>query len=180
MSQGKLTVITGPMFAGKTDELIRRSENWPAKLVFKHKTDDRYENDFIVSHSGTKLAAIPVEDPEVILNRALGEQKNVLIDEIQFFPLNLANNLNTLRQSGLEVMVSGLDFNFKGEPFNLTHELAETADDVVLLNAICSVCGGTAVRSQRLIDGKPASKESPVIVVGGTEMYEPRCLNCFE
>lgn len=182
--EGFLEVITGPMFAGKTTELIKRVERQifakRKAALFKPSIDTRYSEDHVVAHNGLRYEAyiVPTTEEGVkrIVDLTIGEGYEVIgIDEVQFFPPSIVGALNELADEGVYVIASGLNLDFKGEPFEVTRELLVRADNVVYLTAVCTVCGRPATRSQRLIDGKPAPRDSPVILVGGRESYEARC-----
>ncbi|WP_297506017.1 thymidine kinase [Thermococcus sp.] len=181
---GFLEVITGPMFAGKTTELIKRVERQAfAKrkvAIFKPSIDDRYSRSDVVAHNGLKYRAFVVptseEGVELIREVTLKEGYEVIgVDEAQFFPMSIVEALNGLADEGVYVIVSGLNLDFKGDPFPVMKELLVRADNIVYLTAVCTVCGRPATRSQRLINGKPAPRDSPVVLVGGSESYEARC-----
>ncbi len=181
---GFLEVITGPMFAGKTTELIKRIERQMfAKrkaALFKPSIDNRYSEDEVVAHNGLKYGAFVIPTSEDGVERIVEITKRegyevIGIDEVQFFPMNIVDALNRLADDGIYVIASGLNLDFKGDPFPVTKELLVRADNIVYLTAVCTVCGKPATRSQRLIDGNPASRDSPVIMVGGRESYEARC-----
>ena len=181
---GFLEVITGPMFAGKTTELIKRVERQAfAKrkvAIFKPSIDDRYSRSDVVAHNGLKYRAFVVptseEGVELIRKVTLREGYEVIgVDEAQFFPMSIVEALNRLADEGVYVIVSGLNLDFKGDPFPVMKELLVRADNIVYLTAVCTVCGRPATRSQRLINGKPAPRDSPVVLVGGSESYEARC-----
>ncbi|NJE43490.1 thymidine kinase [Thermococcus sp. GR6] len=182
--EGFLEVITGPMFAGKTTELIKRIERQMfAKrkaALFKPAIDNRYSEDEIVAHNGLRYEAfvIPTDEEGVRKIEEITKRENfevIGIDEVQFFPMIIVETLNRLADDGVYVIASGLNLDFKGDPFPVTRELLVRADNIVYLTAVCTVCGRPATRSQRLIDGKPAPRDSPVILVGGRESYEARC-----
>lgn len=181
---GFLEVITGPMFAGKTTELIKRIERQAfAKrrvALFKPAIDTRYSAEEVVAHNGLRYDAFVVptngEGVRQIEEITLREGFEVIgVDEVQFFPIEIVDVLNRLADKGVYVIASGLNLDFKGDPFPVTKELLVRADNIIYLTAVCTVCGKPATRSQRLIDGKPAPKNSPVIQVGGRESYEARC-----
>ena len=181
---GFLEVITGPMFAGKTSELIKRIERQAyAKrkvALFKPSIDDRYSKSEVVAHNGLRYKAYVVPTSEegvrkiVELTRKEGFEV-IGIDEVQFFPMEIVDALNELADDGVYVIAAGLNLDFKADPFPVTKELLVRADNIVYLTAVCTVCGRPATRSQRLIDGKPAPRDSPVVLVGGRESYEARC-----
>lgn len=179
-----MEVITGPMFAGKTTELIKRIERQAfAKrrvALFKPAIDTRYSAEEVVAHNGLRYDAFVVptngEGVRQIEEITLREGFEVIgVDEVQFFPIEIVDVLNRLADKGVYVIASGLNLDFKGDPFPVTKELLVRADNIIYLTAVCTVCGKPATRSQRLIDGKPAPKNSPVIQVGGRESYEARC-----
>jgi len=181
---GFLEVITGPMFAGKTSELIKRIERQAyAKrkvALFKPSIDDRYSRSDVVAHNGLRYRAyvVPTSENGVrsIVELTKKEGFEVIgVDEVQFFPESIVGALNELANDGVYVIASGLNLDFKAEPFPVMRELLVRADNIVYLTAVCTVCGRPATRSQRLIDGKPAPRDSPVIMVGGKESYEARC-----
>ncbi|AJC72053.1 thymidine kinase [Thermococcus guaymasensis DSM 11113] len=181
---GFLEVITGPMFAGKTTELIKRIERQAfAKrrvALFKPAIDTRYSAEEVVAHNGLRYDAFVVptngEGVRQIEEITLREGFEVIgVDEVQFFPIEIVDVLNRLADKGVYVIASGLNLDFKGDPFPVTKELLVRADNIIYLTAVCTVCGKPATRSQRLIDGMPAPKNSPVIQVGGRESYEARC-----
>ena len=181
---GFLEVITGPMFAGKTTELLKRVERqaFARKKValFKPSMDTRYSKEEVVAHNGLRYEAFVVptngKGVELIMEKTLREGYEVIgVDEVQFFPIEIVGALNELADRGIYVIASGLNLDFKGDPFPVTKELLVRADSIVYLTAVCTVCGKPATRSQRLINGKPAPRNSPVILVGGRESYEARC-----
>ncbi len=176
---GSVEVITGSMFSGKTDELIRRLRR--ARIarqkiqVFKPTVDTRFEAEKVKSHAGTEFEATPVGSAAEILRQLKGDTTVVGIDEAQFFDPDLRNVVQDLAGRGLRILVAGLDTDFRGEPFGPIPELMALAERVDKLHAICMICGDEAARTQRLIDGRPARYDDPVVVVGASEMYEARC-----
>ncbi|MBC7264873.1 MAG: thymidine kinase [Chloroflexi bacterium] len=172
------------MFSGKTEELIRRVKRAQiAKQkvqVFKPSIDDRYSQADVTSHSGVQVVATPVSDASSILGLVDPDTEVVAIDEAQFFDWGIAEVCNTLADRGIRVIVAGLDMDFRGEPFGPVPVLMAQAELVDKLQAICVVCGAPASRTQRLINGKPASYHDPVIMVGASEVYEARCRVCHE
>jgi thymidine kinase len=176
---GSLEVITGSMFCGKTEELIRRLRR--ARIakqqvqVFKPAVDSRYNHQKVTSHSGIDVDAIPVESSQAILDLLEQNTTVVGIDEVQFFDDDIINVVEKLAEQGVRVIVTGLDMNFRGEPFGCMPHLMARAERVEKLQAICMVCGEEASRTQRLVDGKPAFYDDPIVVVGAQEMYEARC-----
>ncbi|MFQ6001099.1 MAG: thymidine kinase [Anaerolineae bacterium] len=181
---GWVEVICGGMFSGKTEELIRRvrrAQIAKQKVqVFKPTLDDRYSRVKITAHSGLDLEAQSVRKAEEILELVRPQTSVVAIDEAQFFDRRLADVCRTLADSGKRVIVAGLDMDFRGEPFDPVPHLMAEAEMVDKLQAICVVCGDAASRSQRLIDGRPASYDDPIILVGASEAYEARCRHCHE
>jgi thymidine kinase len=181
---GWIEVVCGSMFSGKSEELIRRVKRANIARqnvqVFKPKIDDRYHNTAVVSHSGDKTDAVAVGSVDEILNSILPDVEVVAIDEVQFFDQKVVGLCQDLADRGIRVIVAGLDQDFKGEPFGPTPHLLAIAEYVTKLQAICSVCGSPANRNQRLINGKPACSDDPVILVGAAEAYEARCRHCHE
>lgn len=176
---GWVEVICGSMFSGKTEELIRRVRRAQIARqkvqVFKPAIDDRYGVESITSHNGMHAEAIPVAEAKTILELVDPETTVVAIDEVQFFDWQIAPVVDRLAERGIRVVTSGLDMDFRGEPFGPMPLLMAQAEQVDKLHAICMVCGQAATRTQRLIDGKPASYSDPVILVGAREVYEARC-----
>ena len=178
---GRLEVITGPMYSGKTEELLRRlrREEVAGKsvILFKHNIDDRYSESEVKTHNGSSMKAINSHFGV----QALGEDYDVIgIDEAQFFiGAILLSEINFLVQ-GLDkkVIVTGLDMDFRREPFGIVPTLMALADRVDKLSAVCQVCGEDAIFTQRLIDGVPTT-EGDTILVGGKESYEARCRKDF-
>ncbi len=182
--EGWLEVICGCMFAGKTEELIRRINvlSYARKniLVFKPKIDDRYSTTEIASHAGSKVPCIVISEAKEILNHVNYDTDVVAIDEVQFFDEDVVDICEYLADSGLRVMVAGLDKDFRGEPFGVLPDLLTRAEFVTKLTAVCAKCGAPATRTQRIINGKPASFNDPIVLVGAKEAYEPRCRHCHE
>ncbi len=182
--QGHIELICGSMFSGKTEELIRRLKRAEIARqriqVFSHSLDVRYGEGRVASHSGADWSAIPVQRAEQILERLDPDATVVAIDEAQFFDARITEVVNTLADCGKRVIVAGLDMDFRGEPFGPMPQLMSLAEHVDKLSAICVVCGAPASRTQRLIDGKPARYDDPIILVGASEVYEARCRNCHQ
>lgn len=176
---GRIEVICGSMFSGKTEELIRRIRRAEIARqtvqVFKHQIDDRYHQTHVKSHNGIGLEAEPVCEPQDILDKLQSDTTVVAIDEGQFFPETIVNVINQLADNGIRVIVSGLDTDFRGEPFGPMPHLLSIADEVQKLHAICMLCGEDATRTQRIINGQPADYDDPIIMVGASEAYEARC-----
>ena len=184
MSQptGIVEVISGSMFCGKTEELIRRLRRASiAKQkvqVFKPVIDDRYAFYKVKSHSGMDYEAVPVSNSAELLEKLDPEATVVGVDEAQFFDDGIVDVVNRLADRGVRVIVTGLDTDFRGEPFGCMPVITAKADKVDKLTAICVVCGEPATRTQRLVGGKPARYDEPIVVVGASEMYEARCRRC--
>jgi len=176
---GWIEVICGSMFSGKTEELIRRvkrAEIARQKVqVFKHALDTRYAQKKVSSHSGAETQAVIVNEAVDILGLIEPEAEVVAIDEVQFFDESIIAVCQTLADQGRRVIAAGLDMDFRGEPFGSVPSLLAESELVDKLQAICVVCGAPASRTQRLIDGRPAAYDDPVIMVGASEVYEARC-----
>jgi thymidine kinase len=176
---GSVEVICGSMFSGKTDELIRRLRRATIARqrvqVFKPAIDLRYAVEKVTSHAGSDYAAIPVEKAADICQRLDEEATVVAIDEAQFFDKAIIPVVEELAAKRVRVIVAGLDTDFRGEPFGPMPELMARAEHVDKIQAICMVCGEPASRTQRLVNGKPARYDDPVVIVGAAEMYEARC-----
>jgi len=181
---GHVEVITGSMFCGKTEELIRRLRRATiAKqkvMVFKPVIDDRYAFNKVTSHSGADYEAIPINHSSEIYDLLTDDVNVVGIDEAQFFDDGIVDVAQILADKGLRVIVTGLDTDFRGEPFACMPEMIVKADKVDKLEAICICCGEPATRTQRLVNGSPANYNDPVVIVGAAEMYEARCRHCHE
>jgi len=176
---GSIEVVTGSMFSGKTDEMIRRLRRATIARqtvqVFKPVIDNRYQVERVMSHAGTAFDAIPVENAAQMLQNLKPETTVVGIDEAQFFDDTLVEMVQGLAERGIRVIVTGLDMDFRGEPFGCMPDLMAIAEKVDKLQAICMVCGEPASRTQRLVNGKPARYNDPIVIVGASEMYEARC-----
>ncbi len=170
---GWIEVIVGPMFSGKTEELIRRLRRaMYAKqrvAIFKPTIDTRYDAIEIVSHSKLSIKARPIEDARAILESDLEGVEVVGIDEAQFFSRDLVAVCQELADRGVRVIVAGLDMDYRGAPFEPMPVLMAVAEFVTKSLAICVVCGNPAGRSQRIV------RESERVMLGATESYEPRC-----
>lgn len=182
INHGYIEVVIGPMYSGKSEELIRRIKR--AKIakqnivVFKPSIDNRYSECDVVSHNGDSVNAIPISNPKEIYNFIDEKTQVVGIDEVQFFDEEIVNIAVDLADRGIRVIAAGLDMDFKGEPFGPTPRLLAIAEFVDKIQAICSVCGQPATRSQRLINGEPAKYDDPIIQIGAVESYEARCRKC--
>jgi thymidine kinase len=176
---GSVEVITGSMFCGKTDEMIRRLRRAviaKQKIqVFKPAIDDRYDHVKVVSHAGSDFDALPIKNAAEIRDKLDGDTTVVAVDEAQFLDDDLIPLVNELAAKGIRVLVAGLDLDFRAEPFGPMPALMSQAERVDKLHAICMVCGEPASRSQRLVNGKPARYDDPIVIVGAEEMYEARC-----
>ena len=181
---GWIEVITGVMFSGKSEELIRRVRRaMIAKKrvqVFKSHLDARYAGGaFAVgSHDGRTIEAVPVDSSRQIALRLDPLAQVVAIDEVQFLDVGIVAIANDLAVRGRRVILAGTDTDFRGEPFGPMPQLMCVAEVVDKLLAICVLCGAPASRNQRLIDGRPAAYDSPQVMVGGAEAYEARCRAC--
>lgn len=176
---GRVEVICGSMFSGKTEELIRRVRRATIARqtvqVFKPAIDSRYTLQRVTSHNGQDFEAIPVSEARAIFDLLLPGTTVVAIDEAQFFDAAIVSVVDQLAARGIRVILAGLDTDFRGEPFGAMPDLLCRADDVIKLHAICMVCGEEATRTQRLVNGQPAHYHDPVIMVGAAEAYEARC-----
>ena len=179
---GWIELICGSMFSGKTEELIRRVRRAEIARqvvqVFKPAIDRRYHEMAVASHSGSQFDAVPLTEARQIIEHLDEACAVVAIDEVQFFDWEIAEVINELANGGRRVIVAGLDQDFRGEPFGPMPLLMTQAEEVTKLNAICVQCGDPASRTQRLIDGRPAQWDDPVVLVGGQESYEARCRRC--
>lgn len=178
---GWLEVVAGPMFSGKSEELIRRVTRAliarQSVQVFKPAIDDRYDAIAVASHAGRTLEAEAVDGLDDLRARLRDDTEVVAIDEAQFFEPAIVELVQDLADTGARIIVAGLDLDFRGEPFGPVPTLLAKAESVEKLTAICR-CGRAATRTQRLIGGHPAHYDDPIILVGATESYEPRCRSC--
>jgi thymidine kinase len=183
-SNGWVEVICGSMFSGKTEELIRRLRRAVIARhhvqLFKPAVDDRYGVSTVASHNGVKWEGIVVGSSEELLAQVEPDTTVVAIDEVQFFDVGVVDVCNQLAGQGRRVIVAGLDTDFRGEPFGPMPTLMSQAESVRKLHAICMQCGSEASRTQRLIDGRPAFYDDPVVLIGASESYEARCRSCHE
>lgn len=189
-NKGSLAVICGPMFSGKSRELIRLMHiaeiAGQRTVIFKPGIDTRYSHSDVASHDGIRMQAYSVDSSReilAVLSRFETLPEVVGIDEGQFFDAGLPAVCLWLVDRGRRVVVAGLDRNFRGEPFGSMPDLLAVADEVVKLRAVCMRCKDPRVTGslpQRLIDGEPAPYDSPEVMVGGAEYYEARCADCHE
>ncbi|MHB8928493.1 MAG: thymidine kinase [Bacillota bacterium] len=184
---GYLEIVCGSMFSGKSEELIRRAKRVAIArkrvVVCKPAIDTRYGHRRVSSHDGNSLRAHPINQshPEDVLDLAAAAAADVIaIDEAQFFGPEIVEVVQRLVQAGRRVIVAGLDMDFAGRPFGSMPVLMALADEVTKLKAICVKCGEPACFNQRLINGRPAAIDDPIIVIGGKESYEARCRRCHE
>ena len=179
---GWIEVITGVMFSGKSEELIRRVRRAVIARkrvqVFKSHLDDRYNVFSVTTHDGLTVEAHPVSTALEIAAQVRPDVSVVAIDEVQFLDGGIVGVATDLASRGVRVVLAGTDTDFRGEPFGAMPQLLAVAEIVDKLHAICVVCGDPACRNQRLLDGRPAPYDSPTIMVGGSESYEARCRHC--
>jgi thymidine kinase len=177
--RGRIEVICGSMFSGKSEELIRRIRRAQIArqrvAVFKPMLDDRYDRRQVASHDGARVEAVPVRESGDILTHLPDGITVAAIDEAQFLDDGIADVAQTLAASGIRVIVAGLDMDFRGEPFGAMPRVMALAETVDKLQAICMICGAPASRTQRLVNGNPAAYTDPVILIGAQEAYEARC-----
>lgn len=171
---GSIEVICGPMFSGKTEELIRRVRRAQIARqkvqIFKPAIDDRYHESNVVSHSAQEIQAQPVKDSLEILKKLFDSTRVVAIDEVQFFDESIHKVVSKLARRGIRVILAGLDQDYKGNPFGSIPQLLAMADSVDKIQAICTVCGGPASKTYRKFDQKEDQ-----VVVGEADIYEARC-----
>ncbi len=180
---GKLEVVCGSMFSGKSEELIRRLKRAKiarkSVIVFKHSFDNRTFIEFVASHDGNKIAAISIENPLEIFEHLTPDIEVVGIDEVQFFSHDIISVVMRLIEAKKHVIVAGLNLDFRSLPFGAMPTLMAIADDVTKLTAICVECGLDAYFTQRIVNGNPAKYDDPTIQVGAQEQYQARCRGCF-
>ncbi len=180
--KGRIELICGSMFSGKTEELIRRLRRAEiAKQhiqVFKPAIDNRYHEARVTSHNGLGFDARPVQTSAEIYDFLDSETTVVAVDEVQFFEPDIVDVCDQLADRGVRVICAGLDMDFRGQPFGSMPALMARAEEISKLHAICVVCGDEASRTQRLIDDRPAAYDDPVVLVGAAEVYEARCREC--
>jgi thymidine kinase len=182
---GSVEVIAGVMFAGKSEELIRRVRRGIIARrrvqVFKSHLDSRYAGLYsVASHDGREVDANPVDSSSEIFRLVRPDTQLVAVDEAQFLDYGIVRVASELAARGVRVILAGTDTDFRGEPFGAMGALMAVAERVDKLQAICVVCGDLACRNQRLVDGRPARYDAPTIMIGGQESYEARCRRCHQ
>ena len=181
---GTIDVICGPMFAGKTEELLRRVRRLEYAhknvVLFKPQIDDRYEKSYVVSHNQNKALCVAIKDAPEMLKYVKDDTDAVVIDEFQFLGDEAIDIVLYFSRKGIRVILSGLDRDFRNEPFSNMPKILSYADTVLKLTAICVKCGEPATCTQRIVNGSPAPYDNPQILVGATESYEARCASCHE
>jgi thymidine kinase len=180
---GSIEVVSGVMFSGKSEELIRRVRRAilarKKVQVFKSYLDDRYGGIGTVhSHDGGRIEAEPIQSSTELMEKLRADTQVAAVDEVQFLDPGIVAVANTLADRGIRLILAGTDMDFRGEPFGPIGALLAIAERIDKLQAICVRCGELATRNQRLIDGHPAPAEGPTIQVGGLESYEARCRAC--
>lgn len=184
MKLGWIEVICGPMFAGKSEELIRRIKRLEyAKkkvVVFKPTIDNRYSENEVVSHNKRSTKCYNLSNSLDAFKYIDDTTYAVAFDEVQFMDENIVSVCEKLAQDGKRVICAGLDLDFRGEPFSIMPELLTRAEYVTKLTAICVKCGSNATRTQRIVDGIPAPYDSPLVIIGASQTYEPRCRHCHD
>ena len=177
-------MIAGVMFAGKSEELIRRVRRAiiakKQVQVFKSHLDDRYGLYRVTTHDGLSVEAQPADSSAEIMRELRPATEVLAVDEAQFLDPGILEVVTHLANRGLRIIVAGTDTDFRGEPFGPMPQLLAVAEVVDKLHAICVCCGNPASRNQRLIDNRPARYGSPTIMVGGSESYEARCRHCHD
>ncbi len=182
--QGSITVICGCMFAGKSEVLIRlarRAMHARKRVqVFKSSLDTRCSTEVVRTHDGVQFEAIAVRTAAELEAKLDPLVEVIGIEEIQFLDEAVVDLCSRLANRGISVLAAGLDQDFRGLPFGFMPRLLALAENVEKLKAICMACGAEATRTQRLIDGKPASWHDPLILIGAAESYEARCRACHQ
>ena len=180
---GWLEVVCGPMFSGKSEEMIRRLRRAEIAgrrvVIFKPRIDDRYDVADVVSHAGVRMRGVAVGSVAELAARAAGYEV-VGVDEVQFFEPSIVETALSLAERGVRVVAAGLDQDFRREPFGPIPLLLAHAEFVDKLQAVCHRCGGPATTTQRLVDGRPAPYSGDTVVIGAAEQYEARCRGCHE
>ena len=182
---GWIEVVSGVMFSGKSEELLRRVRRATLARkqvqVFKSHLDERYGGlAHVSSHDGGRIESQPISTSTEVMERFRRGTEVVAIDEAQFLDSGIVGLATSLASRGRRVVLAGTDTDFRGEPFGSMPQLMAVAELVDKLHAICVICGSPASRNQRLIDGRPARYDSPVIMVGSADTYEARCRHCHE
>lgn len=182
---GWVEVISGVMFSGKSEELIRRIRRAVLARkkvqVFKSHLDERYGGvQVISSHNGVRIEAEPIQSSVEVMEHTRPDTEVIAVDEVQFLDDGIVSVANALADRGVRVILAGTDMDFRGHPFGPMGPLLAVAEKIDKLSAICVICGNPATRNQRLIDGAPAPAEGPTIQVGGLESYEARCRECHD
>ena len=182
--QGQLTIVCGSMYAGKSEELIRlaRRSLYAKKRVqvFKPSIDDRYHQTMVVSHMGIQHEAETAKNTAELRDKLNKDTQVLLIEEVQFFDMKIVDFCVEAADRGVDVICAGLDQDFRRQPFGPVPNLLAAADQVIKLRAICMKCGALASHTYRMVDGKPAQWDDPIVLIGATESYEARCRNCFK
>lgn len=178
-SSGLITAVTGCMFSGKTEELIKQIKRYHLRKknyqIFKPAIDNRYGfDDLVVSHNQQKLPATSVEDPKEILLHIKKSVNVIGIDEAQFFPEDIVSVIEELANVGIDVVISGLDTDWQGRAFHPMPLILAKADYIKKLYAVCSICGADATRTQRLVSS------NKTVLVGAGEVYQARCRTHFD
>ena len=181
---GWIEVIAGPMFAGKTEELLRRVKRLEyAKqniVVFKPLMDNRFSESEVVSNNNYRTKSVNISRAHQIFDYIDDKTQVVAVDEIQFLDDEAVSIVEFLASKGIRVIVSGLDKDFRGEPFSFMPRVLAIAEYVTKLTAICVKCGEPATRTQRIVNGKPAKYLDPIVMIGAEESYEARCRTCHK
>lgn len=179
---GHIEVVCGSMFSGKTEELlrrVRRAQIARQKVqVFKPGIDNRYSLDHVQSHDANRVASKPVEKAWEILDLVEDHTRVVGIDEAQFFDDAIVDVVQKLAYRGIQVIIAGLDLDFRGQPFGPMPRLLAVAEDVTKLSAVCVICGGPASRTQRIAG--PLGPAAVRVAVGAKDLYEARCRFCHD
>lgn len=183
---GRLEVICGPMFSGKSEELIRRMRRaqiaHQVVVAFKNRLDNQHDHavEYLISHNGSKISARPTETVQEMLHIVEEENAQVIcIDNVHFFSHKIIQAIYTLVARGKQVIVAGLDLDFRGIPFGPIPTLLALANQITKLQAICSQCGNEGNFTQRFVNGKAAHYDDPIVMVGQQETYQARCRNCY-
>lgn len=185
--RGRISITVGCMYSGKSSDLCRRVRR--ARIagknvqVFKSALDDRagYGGvEKVSSHDGMHMEGTPVRNAMEILTMLSADTDVVAIDEVQFLDDAIVDVVRELADTGLDVIIAGLDMDYRGNPFGPVGPLMAIAEEVTKLDAVCVRCGGQATRNQRLIDGQPAPADGPTVLVGARDHYEARCVDCHE